>query len=56
MIPAIMGLGGVVDMRPRRSFVPVVVSVLAFPAGWVALGVSALRIDGPRPAAIQGAA
>jgi len=30
-------------------------AILAFPVGWITLGVSALRIDGPRPITLEGA-
>ena len=32
-----------------------VAAILVFPAGWMALGMSALRIDGPRPITLEGA-
>jgi hypothetical protein len=34
--------------------VPVIAAIVAFPAGWIALGVSALRISGPPTPAFEG--
>ena len=54
VFPAIGGgTGGLVP--PALGSLLIVVAILAFPAGWMALGVSALRIDGPRPVTLEGA-
>ncbi len=54
VVPAIGGVtGGLVP--PVLGYLALVTAILAFPIGWIALGVSALRIDGPRPITLEGA-
>ena len=53
VVPALTGVTGGLVPTPMAE-VLVVASVAAFPLGWVALGMSALRID--RPAASAAAA
>ena len=38
-----------------RAVVAVIAAIVAFPAGWIALGISALRITGPGPTTPEGA-
>jgi hypothetical protein len=38
------------------AIVPIVGAILAFPAGWIAMGVSALRVDRVGAARLEGAA
>jgi len=53
----VLGLTGVAGgFLPRElALIAVLLSVLAFPAGWAALGVSALRVDGAGAAPLEGA-
>jgi hypothetical protein len=37
------------------AIIPVVGAIVAFPAGWIALGISALRVTGPAPVTLEGA-
>jgi hypothetical protein len=37
------------------AILPIVAAIVVFPAGWIALGISALRITGPRPVQLEGA-
>ena len=55
VIPAIGGLTGGLVPEALGALL-LVATILTFPAGWMALGVSALRIDGPRPVTLEGAA
>jgi len=57
-ILVIFGLAGVSGgVLPRElALIAVLVSVLAFPAGWAALGISALRVDRAGGASLEGAA
>ena len=48
-ILALIGASGTLVPGPL-AIVPLVAAILAFPAGWIALGVSALRVTGPGPA------
>jgi hypothetical protein len=50
----LVGANGGVVAGPIE-LVMVLAAVLLFPAGWIALGVSALRITGPAPATFEGA-
>ena len=56
-VVVVFGLAGVSGgLMPRElALVAVFVSVLAFPAGWAALGVSALRVDRGGAAPLEGA-
>lgn len=54
VVPALAGVvGGLVP--PVPGYVVLVVAIVAFPAGWVALGISALRVTGPAPITPEGA-
>ncbi|HYN48007.1 MAG TPA: hypothetical protein VER83_04025 [Candidatus Nanopelagicales bacterium] len=54
VMPAIGGMtGGLVP--PALGYLALVTAILAFPVGWIALGVSALRITVPRPVHLEGA-
>jgi hypothetical protein len=54
VIPAIAGVtGGLVP--PALGYLALVTAILAFPVGWIALGVSALRVTGPSPVKLEGA-
>jgi hypothetical protein len=54
VLPALMGVtGGLI--APAIGYALLVVAILAFPAGWVGLGISALRVGPTSPAASQGA-
>ncbi len=55
VFPAIGGLTGGLVPEALGALL-LVATILTFPAGWMALGVSALRIDGPRPVTLEGAA
>jgi hypothetical protein len=46
-------MGGLVP--PVVGYVLLVGAILAYPAGWVALGISALRVTGPSPIKLEGA-
>jgi hypothetical protein len=37
------------------AILPIVAAIVVFPAGWIALGISALRITGPGPVQLEGA-
>ncbi|MFP5341919.1 MAG: hypothetical protein ACLGIJ_03185 [Candidatus Limnocylindria bacterium] len=50
---ALAGLGGGLFSGPA-AFALLIAAIVAFPAGWVALGVSALRITGPAPITFEG--
>jgi hypothetical protein len=56
-IPVLAGVVDFVSVVPE-AYAPVVVAAgaLAFASGWIALGVSAIRIDGLRPASSGGVA
>ena len=53
VIPVGFGIGG--GVPPELGQVLMVALLLAFTGGWVALGISALRVDRSVPATIQGA-
>lgn len=57
VVPVILGLDIVGGVLPD-ALEPLVMiaATLAFAGGWIALGVSALRVDGIRPASLEGAA
>lgn len=54
VIPSIGGVSGDI-VPPAFGTVLLVATILAFPAGWIAVGVSALRIDGPRAVTFERA-
>lgn len=47
--------GGGGGFQWSAAIIPVLAAIVAFPAGWIALGVSALRITGPAPIPLEGA-
>lgn len=54
VVPALAGVdGGLVP--PAVDMAVLVVAVLAFPVGWMALGISALRVTGPASVTLGGA-
>jgi hypothetical protein len=54
VLPALMGvMGGLIP--PVVGYILLVVAILAFPAGWMALGVSALRVGRGSVASMGGA-
>ena len=53
-VPAIGGVAGGLG-PPVLGYLVLVGAILAFPVGWITLGLSALRIDGPRPITLEGA-
>jgi hypothetical protein len=53
VVPALVGISGA--LPPPIALVPIVAAVVAFPVGWIALGISALRITGPGPITLEGA-
>lgn len=55
VVVALLGVGSGRLSAPI-AIIPVLMSIIAFPAGWIALGVSALRISSPQPAASAGTA
>lgn len=54
VVLAISGLSGI-DSGSALSLAALLLGVVAFPAGWVLLGVSALRATGPVPLTLEGA-
>jgi hypothetical protein len=48
VIVTLLGVGSGGLSLPA-ALVPVIAAIVAFPAGWIALGISALRISGPAP-------
>ncbi|MEO6206369.1 MAG: hypothetical protein ABIP77_00275 [Candidatus Limnocylindrales bacterium] len=55
VMPALAGVSAGA-LPPVLAGALLIMAVLAFPAGWIALGVSALRVGSPQPAATAGAA
>lgn len=55
VMPAIAGVTGGL-LPPVLAGALLIITILAFPAGWIALGVSALRVGSPQPAATTGPA
>jgi len=54
VIPAIGGaIGGV--LQPALEYTILVIAIVTFPAGWIAMGVSALRIDRAGTTRLEGA-
>ena len=54
VVLALLGIG-IAEWPSPVTMIPVVAAIVAFPAGWIALGISALRITGPTPIALDGA-
>ncbi len=54
VVPGLTGLSGSLVPEPL-VLVLLLATILPFPAGWIALGVSALRVTGPAPATLEGA-
>jgi hypothetical protein len=57
VVPALFlgGGGGGGGLQWSAAVIPFIAAIAAFPAGWIALGVSALRITGPVPITLEGA-
>jgi len=53
VVLALFGASGA--LPPPIAIVPIVAAVVTFPAGWVGLGISALRIGRPSPVTLEGA-
>jgi hypothetical protein len=53
VVPALFGASGA--LPSPIAIVPIVAAILVFPAGWMAMGVSALRVTGPAPVTLEGA-
>jgi hypothetical protein len=53
VVPALFGASGA--LPAPIAIVPIVAAILVFPAGWIAMGVSALRVTGPAPNRFEGA-
>ncbi|MGK2851887.1 MAG: hypothetical protein ACSLFN_13365 [Candidatus Limnocylindrales bacterium] len=53
VVPALFGASGA--LPSPIVMVPVIAAILVFPAGWIALGISALRIDRVGAAHLEGA-
>jgi len=51
---ALFGISGSLFPGPF-VVIPVLAAIIAFPAGWMALGISALRVTGPAPMRLEGA-
>lgn len=51
---ALLGVGSG-GLSSPIAVIPVIAAIVAFPAGWIALGLSALRIGGPGPGTLEGA-
>jgi hypothetical protein len=54
VVLALLGLGGRFLGSPI-TMVPVIAAIIVFPAGWIAMGVSALRVDRVGAAHLEGA-
>lgn len=55
VVVALLGVGSG-GLSAPVAIIPVIAAIAAFPAGWIALGVSALRVGSPQAAATPGAA
>ncbi len=55
VLPALTGLIGT-QGDSFIGYLPMIVAVVAFPAGWVGLGISAIRVTGPGPSITEGVA
>jgi hypothetical protein len=53
VVLALFGASG--SIPPPLAIIPIVAAIVVFPAGWVALGASALRIGRPSPISMEGA-
>jgi hypothetical protein len=54
ILPSLMGVtGGLIP--PVVGYLLLVLAILAYPLGWIALGISALRVSGPSPIRLEGA-
>jgi len=54
MLAGMLGIG-TGGLSSPVFIIPLVAGIVAFPAGWIALGISALRITGPASVTLQGA-
>lgn len=54
MVMALFGVGSG-GLSSPVLIIPLVAGIVAFPAGWIALGISALRVTGPAPVTLEGA-
>jgi hypothetical protein len=55
VVPALfVGGAGGGGFQWSAAIIPVMVAIVAFPAGWIALGVSALRVTGPTRITLEG--
>ncbi len=54
VVVALLGVGSG-GLSSPLAIIPVLAAIVAFPAGWIALGVSALRITGTAPITLEGA-
>jgi len=54
VLPALFGASGA--LPPPVAVVPIVAAIVVFPAGWMLMGVSALRVTGPASVSFEGAA
>lgn len=53
VVPALFGVSGA--LPSPIAIVPIVAAIIVFPAGWIAMGVSALRVDRVGAARLEGA-
>lgn len=53
MVAAMLGVGSGALPLPG-AVIPIVAGIVVFPAGWIALGISALRVTGPVPVTLEG--
>jgi hypothetical protein len=53
VVVALLGVGGGALSSPV-AMVPLIAAIVAFPAGWIALGISALRVAVPAPITLEG--
>jgi hypothetical protein len=54
VVVALLGVGSG-GLSSPVAIIAVIAAIVAFPAGWISLGISALRITGPRPIKLEGA-
>ena len=54
VVVALLGVGSG-GLASPVAIIAVIAAIVAFPAGWIALGISALRITGPAPITLEGA-
>jgi hypothetical protein len=55
LIFSLAGVGGRAGFSLSVAVIPLIAAIVAFPAGWILLGTSALRITGPTPITPEGA-